>query len=235
MFVSPWPFDHRLFHDLGAFPFLLSILCFLVISLSIFTRYSPDTLEKGVEKDNTMTKILLATNSEFGQANVFLAVGHALQALDSKVQVHFVSFAAISQPVSAASEYSVRCSPGAQPWTFHELDGPSYFDAMVMDSARVSDILVKRPGFFTTVELQGLLSRFLLPWNGAGFIQVYQSFVRLVEDIRPDLVVVDCLFSPALSACHHIKSKHIILSPNTLKDFCAASQPWGAGLWKYPV
>ncbi|KAK4135203.1 glycosyltransferase family 1 protein [Trichocladium antarcticum] len=43
-----------------------------------------------------MKTVLLATDSECGQANVFLAAGHALQARDASVQIHFASFAAIS-------------------------------------------------------------------------------------------------------------------------------------------
>ncbi|KAL2131750.1 hypothetical protein VTI74DRAFT_4650 [Chaetomium olivicolor] len=53
-----------------------------------------------------MKQILLAVNSEYGQANIFLAVGHALQALEPDMQIHFASLASVSNDVSSASEYS---------------------------------------------------------------------------------------------------------------------------------
>ncbi|KAK4032007.1 glycosyltransferase [Parachaetomium inaequale] len=184
-----------------------------------------------------MKKILLAVNAEYGQANVFLAVGHALQALDPSVQIHFVSFAAISNDVSAASAYSVQCTPGAQPWTFHLLDGPSFMQA-IRDKDAVHDIegaIQKRPGFFSTIEVLSKMMHLLMPWDGPEFVQIYKSFVRVVDEVQPDIIAVDSLFAVATTACRHLKLNHLILSPNTLKDFAASLQPRGAMLWKFPV
>ncbi|KAH6838613.1 hypothetical protein B0I37DRAFT_387381 [Chaetomium sp. MPI-CAGE-AT-0009] len=185
-------------------------------------------------------KVLLAVNSEYGQANVFLAVGHALQALDPETQIHFVSFNEISKDVSSSSEYSVQSTPGAQPWNFHLLDGPAYMKAIEAHEAsqttnRLIDVLAKRPGFFSILEMLTKLSTLLLPWDGPEFVQVYKSFERIVDEIQPDLIVVDSLFGPVTTACNHLNLKHIILSPNTLKDFAAALQPRGAMFWKFPV
>jgi hypothetical protein len=185
-----------------------------------------------------MKKVLLATNSEFGQSNVFLAAGHALQSLDADVEIHFASFAGISGSVSAASQYSVRCSRGARPWTFHELAGPHYFAAITSEGRfgdHLWDVLGRRPTFFNTIEVLKMTMTLMLPWSAPEFIQVHQSLVQLVEQIQPDVIVVDSLFSPALTACRSLNIKHIVLSPNTLKDFSAALQPWGAMFWKFPV
>ena len=40
-------------------------------------------------------KILMLTNSEHGQANVFLATSRAILAIDPDVEIHFASFKAI--------------------------------------------------------------------------------------------------------------------------------------------
>jgi hypothetical protein len=184
-----------------------------------------------------MKRILLAVNAEYGQANVFLAVGHALQALDPDVQIHFISFGEISKEVSAASAYSVQCTPGAQPWTFHLLDGPSYMDAIKAkdDVIGIEESIQKPPGFFSTIEMLSKMMHLLMPWDGPEFVQIYKSFVRVVDEVQPDLIAVDCLFSPGTTACRHLKLNHLILSPNTLKDFATAQQPRGAMLWKFPV
>ncbi len=184
-----------------------------------------------------MKKILLATNSEYGQANVFLAVAHSLQALDSDVHIHVASFAPISEGVLCASEYSTQCTQNAQPWQFHLLDGPGHLEALraKQRSAQVEDALQKPPNLVSTTKVLSMLMSVMLSWNGPEFVQVYKSFVSIVDEVQPDMIVVDSLLSPVLTACRHLKFSHLILSPNTLKDFAAALQPRGAMFWKYPV
>jgi hypothetical protein len=184
-----------------------------------------------------MKKVLLAVNSEYGQANVFLAVGHALQAIDPQVQIHFVSFKEISKDVSSASEYSVKSTPGAQPWKFHLLDGPAYMRAIEAHERdnRLVDTLDKRPSFSSILEMSSKFMTLLMPWDGPEFVQVYNSFVRIVDEVKPDQIVLDSLFAPGTTACEHLKLDNIIFSPNTLKDFSAALQPRGAMFWKFPV
>jgi len=185
-----------------------------------------------------MKKVLLATNSEYGQANVFLAVGHALQALDKDVQIHFTSFEPISKDVSTSSEHSVKCTPGAEPWAFHLLDGVSFMDSIYASgeaAERLEHAMLQRPTFSSVMTMMSIIPTMLLPWRNSAFVEVYQSFARVIDEIQPDIIVVDSLFTPALTACHHLKLKHMVLSPNTLKEFAAALQPRGAVLWKYPV
>lgn len=184
-----------------------------------------------------MKRVLLATNSEHGQANVFLAVGHALQAADPDVQIHFASFAAIAKDVSSASQYSTQCTPSAQPWAFHQLDGLSFMDMLATqeDSNQLEETLNKRPTFLSTIEILSKVMPLLLPWDKAEFVRIYQSFSRLVDEVQPDIVVIDSLFSPVLTACRRLELRHLVLSPNTLKEFATALQPRGAMFWKFPV
>lgn len=184
-----------------------------------------------------MKKILLAVNCEYGQANVFLAVAHSLQALDPDVQIHIASFAPIASDVLSASEYSKQCTQGARPWHFHLLDGPFFQQAIaaLKGTERLGEALLKSPNFFSTIEVLSWVMNLMLPWNGPEFVQIYKSFVRVVDDVQPDIIVVDSLLSPVLTACRHLKFKHLVLSPNTLKDFATALQPNGAMFWKFPV
>jgi hypothetical protein len=186
---------------------------------------------------NRMKKVLLATNSEYGQANVFLAVGHALQARDPDVQIHFASFAAIANDVSSASAYSVQSTSGARPWQFHELDGPSFWDATAKTAHRtgLAATIEKPPNFSGTLAILKQTQSLMLPWEGPDFVNIYQSFARLAAEIQADIIAVDSLFAPVLTACRHLELKHLVFSPNTLKDFSAVLQPWGAMFWKFPV
>ncbi|KAK4143189.1 uncharacterized protein C8A04DRAFT_37726 [Dichotomopilus funicola] len=184
-----------------------------------------------------MPKILLVTNSEHGQANVFLAVGHGLQALDPTTEVRFASFAPIADAVASASAYSVQTNPGAAPWKFEQLDGVDFMNATnnKEDQNRIGDSIEKRPSFSSVKEILRKLSVLLLPWSGPEFVVVYKSLVRIYEETRPDLVVIDSLFAPALTAARHLGWNHLVFSPNTLKDFAAAHQPKAAVLWKFPM
>ncbi|EAQ91697.1 hypothetical protein CHGG_03632 [Chaetomium globosum CBS 148.51] len=184
-----------------------------------------------------MKKVLLAVNAEYGQANVFLAVGHALQAMDPEVRIHFVSFNEISKDVSSASEYSVKSTPGAQPWKLHLLDGPAFMKAIAIHEGnnKLEDTLEKRPSFSSILEMSSKFMSLLLPWDGPEFVAIYKSFLRIVDEVQPDQIVLDSLFAPGTTACQHLNMDYIVFSPNTLKDFAVALQPRGAMFWKFPV
>ncbi|KAL2177464.1 glycosyltransferase family 1 protein [Thermothelomyces heterothallicus CBS 202.75] len=186
----------------------------------------------------TTKKVLLVVNAEYGQANVFLAAGHALQALDKDVQIHFASFKEIANDVATSSRYSVKCTPGAAPWTFHQLDGPSFTEAIqYKDGPRTAleRVMGKRPIFSSVMAMMKILMHLFLPWDLPEFDLVYKSLVRILDEVQPDITVVDSLFAPGLTACRALGRRHIVLSPNTLKDFAVAFQPRAALFWKFPV
>ncbi|KAK4098901.1 glycosyltransferase family 1 protein [Parathielavia hyrcaniae] len=180
-----------------------------------------------------MKKILLITNSEFGQANVFLAAGHALVSRDPDVQVHYASFPALSKPVSEASAYALQCTPNSRPFVFHALQGVSFVD--VFQSFNGFETISKRPGLVNTPEYLRMAMKIVLPWSAPEFITIFRSLVQIIEEVGPDLAVVDSLFGPGHTACDHVGLPHMILSPNAIKDMTLATQPWGAMFWKYPI
>lgn len=172
-------------------------------------------------------KVLLLTNAERGQANVFLAVADELLYADQHPEVHFASFDPIEPAVNAIAELSQRtCPPGAR-ILFHRLGGLS------MKAAWDRPEVIGGRGH---EGLKGweLLLRVTLPWTGPEFLEVFESVVNVIEQVQPDAVAVDPCFAPALTACHHLGVKFVVLSPNTIKDFAMPSQPNFAPLWKYP-
>lgn len=175
-------------------------------------------------------KVLLLTNAERGQANVFLAVADALlHQTDQNPVVHFASFAPIEPAVHAITEQLAQrtCPPGGARILFHRLGGLS------MKAAWDRPEVVGGNGHAGLKGWQ-LLLRVTLPWTGPEFLEVFDSVVNIIEEVQPDAVAVDPCLAPALTACHHLGVKFVVLSPNTIKDFAMPSQPNLAPLWKYP-
>ncbi|KAK3899392.1 hypothetical protein C8A05DRAFT_36984 [Staphylotrichum tortipilum] len=183
-------------------------------------------------------RVLLLTNSEHGQANVFLATSYALLTLpDADVEVHFASFPPIQPAVSSTSAHARRDRPSARPIVFHALDG----NDMVTAWSR-PEILAEQAALYTpsavplvhAVRRGLLLLKVMLPWSGDEFVRLMKAVVKVVEEVGPDVVAVDPAFAPGLTALRGLGCRFVVLAPNTIKDFAMPLQPRGEALWKYP-
>lgn len=194
-------------------------------------------------------RVLLLTNSEHGQANVFLAVSYALITLpDEDVEVHFASFSPIQKSVHSTYEHAKRDKPLARPIIFHTIKGIDMVSAWLRPEigADRANINKARIGLFRAIGRMRLLLRVTLPWLGPEFVEIFKAIVEIVTSVQPSIVAVDPAFSPALTALRYLNNhskqspkfnsffKYIILSPNTIKDFAMPFQPRAEALWKYP-
>lgn len=177
--------------------------------------------------------ILLVSNSELGQANVFLATTQSLLGDYPSAEIHYASFPSISGAVSAAS-LRVSTSAGARPITFHPLNGTTYVDKIAEQGFRVRD-LPHRPGLLGAATALKDAATLLLPWNGPEHVGIYEEIHRVIESVDPGLVVVDSMFAPAHDAVLQTQVKHVVLAPNSMRDFIFTEQPQGEALWKFPV
>lgn len=182
-----------------------------------------------------MKKILLFTNSEHGQANVFLAASHSLFALTKDVEVYFASFHPISKFVASISGYPLRCSPGGRPLVFCQLDGTSMLDAFLAPEHKFWETVGRRPGLGVTAKFMGQMMRTVVPWSALQLMRVYQSIFGIIDKVSAQVVVVDRMFSPSLTACILRKVRHIVLVPDMVKGFASVVQPWRAMFRKYPT
>jgi hypothetical protein len=188
------------------------------------------------------TRVLLLTNSEHGQANVFLAVAHALLTLpsssandDGVVQVHFASFDPIASSVSSTSDLSLSHSPRSSPITFHPVAGLPMLQAWSRPEFEAeSDGSRHAQGLRTAWRKMRILLRVTLPWSGPEFLEIYESVTEIVKRVNPHVVAVDPAFAPGLTAVRHLGVKYVVLSPNTIKDFAMPFQPNLEAFWKYP-
>ncbi|KAK0637054.1 hypothetical protein B0T17DRAFT_481394 [Bombardia bombarda] len=187
-------------------------------------------------------RVLLLTNSEHGQANVYLATSYALLTLeDEDVEVHFASFDPIRKFVAATSQHAQRDNPRARPIVFHKIDGIDMVSAWSRPEVTAEQQQLEKESMFMKIFLitQAIrrtlvLLKVTLPWTGPEFVQIFWSITEIVHTVQPDIIAVDPCLSPALTALRHIRAKFIILSPNTIKDFSMPLQPRGEALWKYP-
>ncbi|KAM7214408.1 hypothetical protein V8F06_010246 [Rhypophila decipiens] len=200
-------------------------------------------------------RVLMFTNSEHGQANVYLATSYALVTLpDEDVEVHFASFDPIQKFVTTTTEHAQdeyqKSHPQPQhpfrPIIFHKLAGISMMAAWetpeVLNEQASLNYLEANQKWWTMrsqvasiMRRMHLLLRVILPWSGPEFVEIFWSAIDIVHNVQPDIVAVDPAFAPALTALRHIDAKFVVLAPNTIKDFAMPLQPNGEALWKYPV
>ncbi|KAK4224320.1 hypothetical protein QBC38DRAFT_515248 [Podospora fimiseda] len=174
---------------------------------------------------STPKRILLLTNSEHGQANVFLATSHSLLTLSpSSLEIHFASFPPI---------HPFILSTPSLPIIFHQIQG------LPMVTAWSRSLLHHQPlknhNIFDAINRMFFCLKVTLPWTPTEFLQIMDSIFSIIEKVQPDITAVDPAFSPALTVLRWLNKKFIVLSPNTIKDFSLPYQLNGEALWKYPV
>lgn len=190
------------------------------------------------------TKILLITNIDRGEANVFLAVSHALARADPHVQLHFATFTGLEASVASVWENARLAVPQASPIVFHEIQGlpmaeglRQYFarNQVPVGETQLPESFLAPPGISNTTRAIRDAMPIFVPYSGPQLVEIFSSIVDIIKNVAADLVVVDSLMTPALTACYHLGVKFACLSPNAIKEFAGPSQPRAAGLWKYPA
>ncbi|KAK2592288.1 hypothetical protein QQS21_010008 [Conoideocrella luteorostrata] len=188
-------------------------------------------------------KILLLTNKERGQANVFLATAQALIEQDPTVEIHFATFPGLENAISSVSNIVQRSHPAAKAIVIHRVEGISYFERTVkhMETAGMRQksglpaSLTKPLSFWNTLEAIKDAVPVFLPYNSEDISAVVLSIIDITHKVRPDLVVVDGFMSPALTAVYHLQIPFTCLSPNAIKDFAGKFQPRLSAIWKFPA
>lgn len=183
-------------------------------------------------------KILFLCNSDFGQANVILATSYALLATCASMELHIGSQHNMKPEVEATIRLVNETLLPAVPHNihFHGMDGLSHFQSMTMPETGIVEAFnLPLPNFYNAAVFMRRFPQASIPWDPAEVVDMYAQNVAIIEKVSPDLIVVDPLCIPALTAAHQLKTNWTVLAPNTIKDFTAMQQPKGAGLWKYPV
>ncbi|KID72720.1 Glycosyltransferase sdnJ [Metarhizium brunneum] len=176
-------------------------------------------------------RILFLTNAELGQANVHLAVLQWLQSNAADVDLHLSSFPALQPSVNALNE---TASPNAQV-TFHELSGPTWKESLFYrPEHQWQEICSLPPNVWSVSRAAPLMPRVACPWSADELLDLIMQVKKVVQTVDADLVMVDNLFTPAVTVCYDIKPRWSILSPNTYREFILGKQPRYESFWKHP-
>lgn len=188
-------------------------------------------------------RILLATNSERGQCGVFLATARALLRADHHVDLHFASFANLQKDVEAISDDVVRGDPAAKRITFQTIDAKTHREVVTAsivakygkDAPFPTPAMCRPLSITTTMEALQDVCGFLLGWEGPEFMKVLDSFNDIIESAAPDLIIVDALMTPGVTAAWNSGIPFSYLSPNSIKEAAAKAQPRRDILFKHPA
>lgn len=178
-------------------------------------------------------KILLLTNKERGQANVFLATAQALLEQDPTVEIHFATFPGLEKDISLVSDAVRHRHPSARAVVAHAVQGPSFLQGLDklmeaegtrMDSG-IPASFSKPLGFWNTLQAIRDSVKLFLPYDSEDVSVVILSVLDIIRQVAPDLVVVDGIMAPALTAIYNVRIPFTCLSPNSIKDFAGKYQP----------
>jgi hypothetical protein len=181
--------------------------------------------------EETRKRVLLLTSSEYGQANVILAVIYELL-IWRKYEVHVASFAPLKGRIKELNELAATNESSAA--VFHTVPGTAALEAL---TAKDEFIGPYPPGIRGAIDTY----RVTLPavanaWNEHEYMTGYESCNQILQDVKPDVTVVDPLFSQGLEACTKIPRECVILSPNTLQDILRKRQPFSRlHFFRYPA
>ncbi|KAK2861318.1 hypothetical protein FQN49_004322 [Arthroderma sp. PD_2] len=191
-------------------------------------------------------RILLISNAERGQCNVFLAVAQAILRADSDVDLHFASFPALEAEVQGISDDAKRMEPSTKPISWHSIAGQTHLEAVAAAVTKVYpeddkvETQYKTPNFarplsasVTMAAIQDII-HCIVGWDGPAFVKVHDSVNNICNQVAPDLIVIDPLMAPAVTAAWYHESPMCALSPNSIKDVALdRAFPWS--LWTYPA
>lgn len=177
------------------------------------------------------TRILYISNSERGQANVFFATSQSLLNNYPFVELHWASFPPLSTAITAFSQSE---SLQDRHIIFHPLNGTAYVEKLTLIGFEIRD-LPHPHGLRGAAHALSNMPILYVPWNGSEYSEIYKDIIRVIEDVDPGLVVVDTMFTPAHDAVRQLQQEHVLLSPNSLRDFSTARQPRGELFWKFPM
>ena len=192
----------------------------------------------------TSPRILLISNAERGQCNVFLATAGAILRADSDVDLHFASFPILEADIQRISNDAKQTNPNTNPITWHSIAGQTHSDAVTAAAIKVypkadeEETQLGTPNFVRPLSRSVTMAAIrdivhgLIGWDGPAFMEVHDSVNDVCNKVAPDLIVVDPLLAPAVTAAWYHESPMCALCPNSIKDVTVGrALPWL--LWTY--
>lgn len=177
--------------------------------------------------------ILHLTNSEYGQAQVHLAVAYALSHSSSPFSIHIASFPALRPRLSDFGTTLSSLGPNG-PLHFHTLPGPSMSTTFFAPSnVPLTMIPPGTHGVRHALAAGRQLHTLGAAPSGPEWMVLVEGALDVIKEVKPNLVLMDPLFYPGIDACKLLGQRFIELVPIAVGPCIAFNQPWGRGWWKF--
>ncbi|CAG8958973.1 hypothetical protein HYFRA_00012130 [Hymenoscyphus fraxineus] len=182
------------------------------------------------DKPSGLKKILFFTSSEYGQANVILAVMYELL-LMKKYEIHVMSFESLKSRIKLLNQQASTEESHAA--IFHTIPGLSMAQALDRNTDHIGPFPPGLRGAQDTYRM--MLPAMVTAWNGPEYMIGYEACLETIRSLNPDTIVVDPIHDQGLQACQTLSRKYIMLSPNTLQDILRKRQPFLSQFLRYPA
>jgi hypothetical protein len=165
-------------------------------------------------------RLLFITNAELGQANVHLAVLEQLIIDKVDADLHLCSFGSLAQSAASSEAFS------SGKVSFHALQGPTWKDALFnRPEHQWHEVCSLAPRWFNSSRAAPMMTRIVAPWSNEELADLVLQVDKVVSRVAARLVVVDNLFTPAVTVCYDLGVNWVVLSPNTYREFILGHQP----------
>lgn len=181
--------------------------------------------------------VLLFTNSDFGQANVFLATTYELLRQDT-LDIHIASWPQLQPRLDDLAERVQQENPDLKlsPIQFHNLaDSPGLARFLETLGEKNKADVPHPPGRLGAERIAMLTSRCLTIWEPEQHLSIFDWSADLARQLDPALIVVDPFLVPVHDMARTFKRSYAVLTPCSLADGLIPQQPWFAAWWKYPA
>ncbi|KAL4957557.1 diacylglycerol acyltransferase-domain-containing protein [Aspergillus filifer] len=179
------------------------------------------------------TKVLFLANSEHGQTNIVLAIIHELL-VRGGVDVHLASFPVLEKRLekllhdneeSYDADYRSRVH-------FHPVRGPSNTEIFIRTGKRGA---FHPPGYTGSVLGFKSLCEDIWGWTENEYVDIYESCVEIIKDVKPSLCAIDFFFLQGRDAAYNAGQTIVLLNTTSLSHIVLGLQKNGAWAWKYPM
>ncbi|KAK2674914.1 UDP-glucuronosyl/UDP-glucosyltransferase [Fusarium oxysporum f. sp. vasinfectum] len=124
-----------------------------------------------------LKRLLLFTNSDFGQANVVLATAHELGIACEDVEIHIASFQGLRSGVDDASRFmqttaAQQKKKTPRPFVFHKIEGTSWGPATKRPETAIFETLELTPGVVNSAKGVAILPAVMIPWSPREFLDI---------------------------------------------------------------
>ncbi|RAH51499.1 Diacylglycerol acyltransferase family [Aspergillus brunneoviolaceus CBS 621.78] len=179
------------------------------------------------------TRVLFLANSEHGQTNIILAITHELL-VQGNVDLHIGSFPVLERRVEklVADNAAAYDEDFRSRIHFHPVRGPSNTDVFIRTGKRGA---FHPPGYHGAVLGFQSLCEDIWGWTEDEYVDIYESCVEIIKEVKPDAIAVDFFFLQGRDAAYNAGHTAILINTTSISHIVLGMQPNSAALWKYPL